>query len=46
MICLNEFAAAKAEVGDIIIVISYAFISPEEANNFIGIIHVDEKKTV
>ena len=33
-ICLNGAAARKAEVGDTIIIISYAFMDPEEARNF------------
>jgi len=43
-ICLNGAAARKAEIGDIIIITSYAFMTPEEAKNFHPIsIHVDEK---
>ncbi len=34
VICLNGAAARKAEVGDIVIIISYAFMTPEEAKNF------------
>lgn len=34
MICLNGAAARKAEVGDIVIIISYALMTPEEAKNF------------
>ncbi|HHJ11338.1 MAG TPA: aspartate 1-decarboxylase [Bacteroidetes bacterium] len=33
-ICLNGPAARKAAVGDVIIIISYAFLSPEEARTF------------
>nr|MBS0036604.1 aspartate 1-decarboxylase [Saprospiraceae bacterium] len=33
-ICLNGAAARKAEVGDTIIVISYAMMTPDEARNF------------
>ncbi|MDX1667286.1 MAG: aspartate 1-decarboxylase [Saprospiraceae bacterium] len=33
-ICLNGAAARKAEVGDVIIIISYAYMSPEEARQF------------
>ncbi len=33
-VCLNGPAARLAEVGDIIIVISYALMTPEEAKNF------------
>lgn len=31
VICLNGAAARKAEVGDIVIIISYAFMTPEES---------------
>jgi aspartate 1-decarboxylase len=31
IICLNGAAARKAEVGDIVIIISYAMMTPEEA---------------
>lgn len=34
MICLNGAAARKAEVGDVVIIISYALMTPEEALNF------------
>lgn len=34
MICLNGAAARKAEVGDIIIIISYAIMTPDEAKTF------------
>ncbi|MCB0664841.1 MAG: aspartate 1-decarboxylase [Saprospiraceae bacterium] len=33
-ICLNGAAARKAEVGDVVIIISYAYMSPEEAADF------------
>lgn len=33
IICLNGAAAHKANVGDIIIIISYASMTPEEAKN-------------
>jgi aspartate 1-decarboxylase len=33
-ICLNGAAARKAEVGDLVIIISYAFMTPEEAVDF------------
>ncbi len=33
-ICLNGAAARKAVVGDILIIISYASMTPEEAKNF------------
>ena len=34
MICLNVAAARKAEVGDIVIIISYALMTPEEAKAY------------
>ncbi|MDX1903176.1 MAG: aspartate 1-decarboxylase [Thermonemataceae bacterium] len=34
VICLNGPAARKVQVGDIIIVIAYALMTPEEADNF------------
>jgi len=34
VICLNGAAARKCEVGDIIIIIAYAFMSGEEARDF------------
>ncbi|HRI01420.1 MAG TPA: aspartate 1-decarboxylase [Saprospiraceae bacterium] len=44
MICLNGAAARKVEIGDIVIIISYAFMTPEEAAHFHPItVHVDEK---
>ncbi|HRG31883.1 MAG: aspartate 1-decarboxylase [Saprospiraceae bacterium] len=47
MVCLNGAAARKAEIGDIIIVISYALMTPEEAQNFHPIsIFVDDKNRV
>ena len=33
-ICLNGAAARKAEVGDIVIIISYGWMTPEEAREF------------
>ena len=33
-ICLNGAAARKAEIGDIVIIISYGWMTPEEAQNF------------
>lgn len=34
VICLNGAAARKAEVGDVIIIISYAWMTPEEAAEY------------
>jgi aspartate 1-decarboxylase len=34
VICLNGAAARKVCVGDIVIIMSYAFMSPEEARTF------------
>lgn len=33
-VCLNGAAARRAEVGDVVIIISYAFMTPEEAKDF------------
>jgi len=33
-ICLNGAAARRAEVGDVLIIISYAWMTPDEARNF------------
>ena len=42
-ICLNGAAARKAEVGDIVIIISYALMSPEEALSYTPVnIYPDE----
>ena len=34
VICLNGAAARRVEVGDTVIIISYAWMTPEEANGF------------
>ena len=34
VVCLNGAAARRAEVGDIVIIISYALMTPEEAKDF------------
>ena len=34
MICLNGAAARKVQIGDIIIIIAYASMTPEEARSF------------
>ncbi|AXG70216.1 aspartate 1-decarboxylase [Kordia sp. SMS9] len=34
IICLNGAAARRAQVDDIVIIISYAFMTPEEAKEF------------
>ena len=34
IICLNGAAARKAEVGDIVIIIAYGLLTPEEATTF------------
>ena len=33
-ICLNGAAARKAQVGDIVLILSYAYMTPEEARSF------------
>lgn len=43
VICLNGPAAHKGSIGDQIIILSYAMMTPEEAENYqTQIIHVDE----
>lgn len=37
VICLNGAAARMAQVGDVVIIISYAYMTPEEARGFRGI---------
>lgn len=34
VICLNGAAARKVEIGDIVIIISYIYLTPEEAKDF------------
>lgn len=34
VICLNGAAARKVQVGDIVIIMAYAFMTPEEARTF------------
>lgn len=34
VICLNGAAARRVQVGDVLIIIAYAYMSPEEAKNF------------
>ncbi len=47
VICLNGPAARRASVGDVIIIISYAFMSPEEAREFEPVIvYPDEKNQI
>ncbi len=36
VICLNGAAARRVQVGDIVIIISYAYMTPEEAKDFRG----------
>lgn len=38
VVCLNGAAARKAVVGDIVIIVAYAMMTPEEAKNFNPII--------
>lgn len=46
-ICLNGAAARKVCVGDIIIIVSYALMSDEEAENFKPtIVHVNHKNEI
>jgi aspartate 1-decarboxylase len=36
VVCLNGAAARMVQVGDIVIIISYAYVTPEEARTFRG----------
>ncbi|TYB31684.1 MAG: aspartate 1-decarboxylase [Candidatus Mcinerneyibacterium aminivorans] len=46
-ICLNGPAARNGEVGDEVIIISYAFMPPEEAENFKPtVLLIDEKNKI
>ncbi|MDA3043054.1 MULTISPECIES: aspartate 1-decarboxylase [unclassified Campylobacter] len=46
-ICLNGAAARKVCVGDVIIIVSYADMKPEEAKKFKPkIVHVNEKNEI
>ncbi|MBK7808354.1 MAG: aspartate 1-decarboxylase [Saprospiraceae bacterium] len=38
VICLNGAAARKAAIGDIIIIVSYALMTPEEAKNYKAVV--------
>ncbi len=43
VICLNGAAARKVQVGDILIIMSYASMSPEEARGFVpASVHLNE----
>ncbi|MEO0339160.1 MAG: aspartate 1-decarboxylase [Bacteroidota bacterium] len=44
VICLNGAAARRAEVGDVVIIIGYGYMTPEEAKAFEpSIVFVDEQ---
>ena len=46
-VCLNGAAARRAEIGDIVIIIAYAYMSPEEARGFEPLtVFVDEKNRI
>ena len=38
VICLNGAAARKAAIGDVVIIVSYALMNPEEAKNYKAIV--------
>jgi aspartate 1-decarboxylase len=47
VICLNGAAARRAEVGDVVIIISYALMTPEEAVEFQPtVVFPDEKNQI
>ncbi|MBK8704581.1 MAG: aspartate 1-decarboxylase [Saprospiraceae bacterium] len=44
VICLNGAAARRAQVGDVVIIISYAWMEIEEAKKFVpSVVFLDEK---
>lgn len=44
VICLNGAAARRAQVGDVVIIISYAWMDIEEAKQFVpSVVFLDEK---
>lgn len=46
-VCLNGAAARKAEIGDIVIIISYAWMSAAEAKEYIPVtVYVTEKNLI
>lgn len=38
VICLNGAAARKAAIGDVVIIVSYALMTPEEAKNYKAVV--------
>jgi len=47
VICLNGAAARKAEVGDVVIIIAYGYMEPEEAKIFVpSVVFVDENNSI
>ncbi len=47
VICLNGAAARKVQVGDILIIMSYAFMSREEARNHTPLsVHLEEGRNI
>ncbi len=47
VVCLNGAAARKAEVGDIVIIICYAMMTPEEAKDYTAVtVFPDENNKV
>lgn len=43
VICLNGAAARKAAIGDIVIIVSYALMTPEEAKNYKAVVVFPDK---
>ena len=47
VVCLNGAAARKAEVGDVVIIISYGYMTPEEARDYVPqTVYPDENNRV
>jgi aspartate 1-decarboxylase len=47
VVCLNGAAARLGEAGDLIIAVTYAQMTPEEADNYTSkVVHVDENNRI
>lgn len=47
IICLNGAAARRAEIGDVVIIIAYAYMTPEEAKEYSPInVFTDENNRI
>lgn len=47
VICLNGAAARRAEIGDVVIIIGYGYMTPEEAKDFVPkVVFPDENNQI